>query len=251
LRHSVDYKFGQYRLTINFWFLILFLLVQTGLNELGFWQLSRAQEKQQRLERLANTEVARLTDLEMVNQSTLDNFTKVALNVSLEETYNLLIENKIQNGELGYHVINLVRDDSSGRNLLVNRGWIAGKANRQDIPFVRLPTREWNISGRLYQINQQILSEDAQLENHGKIVRLPVLDKHMLGLLEQRFNTKIEPYLVRLDADVNGVFDVDWVWVSMTPDKHLGYAFQWFALSLAFLLISLFVLVKKIDQNDH
>jgi len=245
LRHSVEYKVGQYRVTINFWFLIIFLLVQTGLNELGFWQLSRAQEKQVRLKKLANNQLSKLTSLNLVDQEVIDDFGKVQLEVSLAEKFNLLIENKIQNGELGYHVLNLVQDLDSDRYLLVNRGWIEGKANRNQLPLVKLPRTDWNVEGRVYQINKQVLSGDAELESHGKILRLPVLDVHMLSLLEKRFGIRIEPYLLRLDENVTDSFAIDWAWVSMSPDKHLGYAFQWFGLSLAFLIISLFVLIKK------
>lgn len=249
MRHSFEYKVGQYQLTINIWFLIIFLLVQTGLNELGFWQLSRAHEKQARLEKLANNNLPIIESLNSIEQNFIDNFGTVELQVELSKRINLLIENKIQNGKLGYHVLNLVEDIKSGRFVLVNRGWIAGKANRSDLPLVKLPPNDWSITAKVYQINKQILSSAAELENHGKVLRLPVMDVHMLSLLEERFGVTIEPYLLRLDKDVSNVFDIDWAWISMSPDKHLGYALQWFGLSLAFLIISLFVLIKKRNKE--
>jgi len=245
LKHSIEYKVGKYQLTINFWFFIIFLLVQTGLNELGFWQLARAQEKQVRLSKLAKQQLIEVKSLKNINSSMVDNFVKIDLQVTLKVHYNLLIENKIQNGNLGYHVLNLVEDNLSGKNLLVNRGWINGTAKRADIPRVDLPLSHWNVKGRIYQINPDILSKDAEIENHGDILRLPVLDTFMLSQLEEHFKLKIEPYLLRLDKNVTDTFEVDWAWISMTPEKHLGYAFQWFALSFAFLMISLFALVKK------
>lgn len=249
MRHSIEYKIGRYQLTINFWFLIIFLLVQTGLNELGFWQLSRAQEKQLRLKKLANDQLSELISLKMVDQKVIDDFGKLQLEVRLAERYNLLVENKIQKGELGYHVLNLVQEIDSGRYLLINRGWIEGKADRNQMPLVNLPRSDWKVEGRIYQINKQVLSGDAELENHGKILRLPVLDVHILSLLEKRFGVSIEPYLLRLDKNVADSLAVDWAWVNMSPDKHLGYAFQWFGLSLAFLIISLFVLIKKESEE--
>jgi len=249
LRHSIDYKFKQYRLTINFWFLIIFLLVQTGLNELGYWQLSRAQEKQARLEILKDNQEPVLTSLDQIDQSFIDNFGFVQLDLELIEQVNLLVENKIQNGELGYHVLNLMEDPSSRRYLLINRGWIDAKANRKDIPEIALPPSEWKIKARVYRINEQVLSSDAEIENYGKVIRLPVLDIHIKQLLEKRFNVPIEPYILRLAKENDAGFDVDWEWVNMSPEKHLGYAFQWFALSFAFLIVSLFALIKKEDKN--
>lgn len=245
MRHSIDYNLGKYRLSINYWFIIIFLVIQTGLNELGFWQLSRAQEKQQRLTKLANFQDLVINDLNLVDQKVINNFARLKLKVQLAEFKNILIENKIQNGELGYHVLNLVKDIETGRNFLVNRGWIEGTANRSDIPSVELPELDWELEGRIYPINQQVLSQDAVLENYNRVIRLPVLDTHVLTLLEAQFGLTLEPYLLRLNGKNKDVFDVNWVWISMTPEKHLGYAFQWFGLSLTFLIVSLFALIKK------
>lgn len=245
LRHSIEYKIGRYRITINFWFLIIFLLVQTGLNELGYWQLSRAQEKQQRLNILNQPNQQAMTQIATISDEAIRNFEPIELPVELELDINLLLENKIQNGELGYHVLNLVREPTSGKAFLVNRGWIAGRAHRDDLPSIDLPLHQWQIKGRLYPINPQVLSADATIESHGNLLRLPVLDSFILSKLEERLGKDIEPYLVRLDSEVNGTFSVDWAWVSMPPEKHLAYAFQWFGLAFTFLIVSLIVLIKK------
>ena len=220
LRHSVDFKFKQYRITINFWFLIIFLLIQAGLNELGYWQLSRAQEKQARLEILSNNQEPILTSLEQVDQSFVDNFGFVQLDLELAEQVNLLVENKIQKGKLGYHVLNLVQDSSSNRYLLINRGRKGARANRKDIPAVDLPSREWKVTARVYQINEQVLSGGAEIENHGKVLRLPVLDLHIKQQLENRFNVLIEPYILRLEEDTAASFDINWEWINMRSEER-------------------------------
>ena len=248
MKHSVEFNIGRYRLTINFWFLIIFLIIQTVLNELGYWQISRAQEKQQIITKIEKDQNAPLYELSEVNQDDISNFRRIEANTEVTEKVNILIENKIQNGNLGYHVLNLVEDNLSGKVVLVNRGWISALSNRQNLPTVSLPRYNWSIKGRLYAINPQILSSDAELEDHGKIIRMPVLDVHMLALLEKQLGKKIEPYLIRLDESTEDVLDVDWAWVSMSPDKHLGYAFQWFGLALAFLIVSLVVLIKRVKD---
>jgi cytochrome oxidase assembly protein ShyY1 len=45
-----------------------------------------------------------------------------------------------------------------------------------------------------------------------------------------------------LSADQPGVFQYNWQPINMKPEKHLGYAFQWFA--LAFVLIIIFIVVN-------
>ncbi len=248
MRQSVQYKIGQYQLTINFWFLMIFLLVQTGLNELGYWQLSRAHEKQQRLDVLASNENRIISNLATISETQINQFARVELEVELASRKNILIENKIQNGNLGYHVVNLVQDPESNKYLLVNRGWVEGLANRVEMPSVDLPASYWQLSARIYPVNSQVLSGDAVIEEYRNSIRIPVLDASVLQGLEKLLSVDIEPYVLRIDQQDSYALDVDWAWVSMLPEKHLAYAFQWFALSLAFLIISLFVLVKRIPK---
>lgn len=249
LRHSFQYRIGRYQLTINFWFLILFLLVQTGLNELGYWQLSRAQEKQVRLETLAENSNQSMDSLEQLERQSVEEFFRVKLDVELAVRKNILVENKIQNGDLGFHVLNLVQDVKTRKYVLINRGWIKGTANRSDLPAVKLPASYWQLQARLYPINQELLSDDAELEEIGDVVRIPVLDTSINEKLKKLFKVDIEPYLLRVDKQDKSALAVEWAWVSMSPEKHLGYAFQWFALALAFLIVSLFVLVKRVDSD--
>ncbi len=219
-----------------------------GLNELGYWQLSRAQEKQQRLDILASNQNQLKTQLLDLTEDDLKQFVPVQLEVELAKRKNILVENKIQNGELGYHVLNLVHDVESKKNLLVNRGWIAGLANRSELPQVELPASYWQLKARLYPINRQVLSGDAEIEEFGNTIRVPVLDASIVSQLETKLDIKIEPYLLRMDKQNDYALTVDWAWVSMMPEKHLAYAFQWFSLSLAFLIVSLFVLIKRVDD---
>lgn len=245
MKHSIQFNLGRYQLTINYWFLILFLLIQTGLNELGFWQLSRAQEKQQRINLLKRNDENRTVDLSRLSIDDINRFVRVEEQTLLFDRVNYLVENKIQNGELGYHVLNIVSDLSGDKYFLVNRGWIPGLANRTDLPRVKLPPSKWQLAGRTYPINLQVLSSSAEIENHGKISRLPVMDGHIHSMLEKQLGIKLEPFILRLDQDVKSTFAVDWSWIAMSPEKHLAYAFQWFALALAFLIISIAVLIKK------
>ncbi|MDQ7048037.1 MAG: SURF1 family protein [Enterobacterales bacterium] len=245
MSHSIEYNIGRYRLTINFWFLILFLLVQTGLNELGFWQIERAKQKQAFLDKVNRSSEYTNIDFNAVSAPDIQNYKHVKLEAFTDLNQSILVENVIQNGKLGYQVLQLVTEKQSQKRLLINRGWIAGRANRSDIPSVDAAPYDWSISGRLSPIHQQLLSGKAELEIYPRLVRVPVLDLSIVSQLEKQFRVSIEPYVIRLDENTQGHFDVLWNWVSMSPEKHLGYAFQWFGLSFAFLIASLFALIKK------
>ncbi len=249
MRHSISYSIGKYQVNINFWLFILFLLMQTLLNELGYWQLERAKEKKQRIAQLDSSVNQLITDFSEISSDDLKQFMPIRFDVFLSDENTYLIENEIQNGELGYHVLNLVTEKSTGKKVFVNRGWISAKTNRKNLPKVANPPFEWQVSGRIYPINQDILSSEAEIEQYDQVYRLPVMDIHVFAMLEEKLGESIEPFLIRLDKNHDNGFNIDWQWISMLPEKHLAYAFQWFALAFTLLIISAVASVKRKKHN--
>ena len=62
--------------------------------------------------------------------------------------HGVLIDNRIHRGVAGYHVVMpLELDGAASRYVLVNRGWIAGNADRSRLPEVRTPADTVEITG--------------------------------------------------------------------------------------------------------
>lgn len=60
----------------------------------------------------------------------------------------ILIDNRVHDGRVGYHVVTpLVLDD--GRAVLVDRGWIAAGATRKELPLAPPPVGRVTVHGRL------------------------------------------------------------------------------------------------------
>ena len=246
LKHAIVYTFGRYQIRINFWYLIIFLIVQTLLNELGFWQLSRAKAKQTRIVQLEKGSQSILTSLENISTEQIEQFQSVELDLELVGYNSFLLDNKISNKRPGYHVLNVATDPLSGKYLLVNRGWIFAGADRNKLPQVDLPGANWQVSARIYPIAQEAISTaSAEIEESRDLSRLPVLDLKVLAQIEEKLDLKLEPYLLRLNEGSSAAYETNWVWTNMSPQKHLAYAIQWFALALAFLIVSLVVCIKK------
>ena len=74
---AFEYTIGPYKIRVNIWLLIVFLLMQTLLNELGFWQLERAKEKQYRIQQLAKGEQSVVSDLSLISEKILNNFKRL------------------------------------------------------------------------------------------------------------------------------------------------------------------------------
>lgn len=242
----IEYTIGKYQIRINFWFLIIFLLMQTLLNELGFWQLERAKEKRHRIAQLAKGSETILTDLDRISAQQINQFQSVQLDLVLESQVVLLLDNKIDKKRPGYHVLNVAREASSGKRMLVNRGWVFAGGNRDKLPEIKLPDTNWTVNARIYpMVSKAISTAGARIEESFGVLRLPYLDLEIKDQLERQLGIKLENYLLRLNSDSAGAYKANWVWTNMKPEKHLAYALQWFALAFAFLIVSVVVSIKK------
>jgi surfeit locus 1 family protein len=250
LSKAFQYKIGPYQISINVWLLIAFLLMQTLLNELGFWQLERAKEKQYRVIQLEKGNQSVLTSLNSISSESIEQFQSVELELELNDKSILFLDNKIMDKRPGYHVLNVAFEKASGKNIIINRGWVFAGADRRRLPTVDWPQINWQVSARIYPIAAESISTAmAQVEKHGKNYRLPVLDLAVKAKIESALDLKLEDYVLRLNRNSNSALETNWLWTNMTPEKHLGYAFQWFALSLALLVLSVIASTKKIKRQ--
>lgn len=246
MKYAIEYKVGKYRIRLNFWLLICFLVVQTLLNELGFWQLNRAKQKQIRIYQLEKGGESTISDLAQIDKSKIEQFQQVELQLELFGYDSLYLDNKINNKRPGYHILNIVKDSASGKYLLINRGWEFAGGDRGRLPRVELPPRDWLVQGRVYSIATQAIStSDAKVEVSSNALRLPVMDMTIVKQIERHYGIRLESYLIRLNQQSEAALETNWMWTNMSPEKHLAYAIQWFALALALLIISLAVCIKK------
>ncbi len=199
---------------------------------LGNWQLQRKAEKQQLLEQF---EQAREMPLEQaVKEST--GFARVRLLGHYETGWQLLLDNKIWQGQPGVHVLSLFHS-RQGIPVLVDRGWVAMNPDRRTLPQVPTPAEELVISGLLSlppEGGVQLGQEDSIHELRG-----PVLVTYLdVETVAQVAGLDIAPQILKLDAnDPSGFEDRDWQPAVILPAQHQAYAFQWFALSLASVVL--------------
>ena len=246
MKHTIRYSFGRYEIRVNLWYLMIFLVFQTLLNELGFWQLNRAKQKQYRIAQLERGSQSVVTDLSTITQQQIAQFQSVDLLSELVGYHILLLDNKIDNKRPGYHVLHVAKDKLSGKQFLVNRGWVYAGHDREQFPDIDLPNSPWQVSARIYPVAAEAISTaSAAIEDSRDFIRLPVLDQKTLAEIESRLKVTLEPYVLRLNEGSESALKINWMWTNMPPEKHLAYAVQWFALALALLIVSLIVCIKK------
>lgn len=213
---------------------------------LGYWQLNREIEKREFIAELSVRESQRqMLAIELPIQGDLS-----GVPVLLTGEYGdvvALLDNRVLKGIVGFEVHQIFYDDSR-QVFLVNRGFVAMGRTRADpviIPEVRLG--KMSIHGKVYQSDGtpfQLKREQGQIKQFPAIVQQVEMER-----LSDSLDLDIYPYVVRLSADQPGALPRYWPNIVMAPQKHRGYAVQWFAMAFAVLIAWLFFSFRVIDED--
>jgi len=199
---------------------------------LGFWQLERMAEKQELVDRFENAPRMELGEAIAENRQ----FARVSVSGSYEPGWSLLLDNKTLDGRVGVHVLTLFYPDQ-GDAILVNRGWLPMAPDRRKLPEVTTPSQRVTISGILnVPLEDGIRLGDSRPPEVLRGVQLiTYLEMDAIApLIEQT----LSPWTVQLDAgDATGFAGRKWQPAVILPAQHGAYAIQWFALSVAIVII--------------
>lgn len=202
---------------------------------LGFWQLSRAEEKREIgnswEQRRAEAPVA-LDTLPTAPEALA--FRRVVLQGEFLPGRNFLLDNRIREGRYGVEVLSPFRLDS-GTVALVNRGWLQGDQYRQQLPEVPAAAGT-QVVGYVYVPpgESYTLGDVATGDTWPRLVQ--AID---MPALAEQMGEQLWPYTVRVNADHAAALIADWPLVNARPEKHEAYAAQWFAMALVLAGIAL------------
>ena len=205
---------------------------------LGFWQLDRAEEKRA-IQRQYSAQMAAVpTSVEELfrvleagdPQSLL--FRRVQLNGRYLPEYTALLDNRIEQGRAGYHVYSALLVDDKYL-VWINRGWVAG-ANDRSLPMISTPSESLDLLATVYiSPGESLVLADDEWRS-GWPVRVQRADIQRLNdRLRAHRSEQTLPLELRIEQAMPGGLYVDWQLVSTNPEKHTGYAVQWFAMALA------------------
>lgn len=199
---------------------------------LGYWQLERKAEKAELFDRFENAPAMSITEAVAEGQR----FARVEGFGRFDGERHVLLDNRMFRGRPGVNVLTPFTIEG-GPVVLVNRGWLPLPPDRKTLPDIPTDDSLRTIRGRLNLLRTQgprlgeadVLVEDAwpQLVTY--------LDPEPLS---EALGRPLPPWLVQLDATEPGGFEGrQWRAAVMEPATHGGYAVQWFALSLAAVII--------------
>lgn len=223
---SISFRIVNWKLTLIGILLVAFLC------SLGFWQLARAKEKRILIASFtARTLHSPL--LASALKSTEDlRYYRAELTGHFDNAHSLLLDNKIVDGKVGYEVYTPFIAQGLSDTVLIDRGFIPMGISRQDIPAIK------NISGKVKLLG--MLNSSPKYVAFGPMeadakkswpLRVEYLDLNKL-------HPKPYPFILILDAKDPAAYEIQWqAFETMPPERHIGYAVQWFALALTLLIL--------------
>ena len=228
------------------------MLVFSGLLKLGFWQSDRAEEKMQRLnhiEQLISTKPFSLSDItSQISSRSLASVNDLPIRLSgtFDKEIIFLLDNQVSNGQLGYRVYQVLYQQELA--VLVNLGWVLGSINRNVIPDITPLSGEVNFDGHVRIIEKGIVLMQEEFTEAKWPLRVQQIE---LVKFSQLISQELLPFVVYLDTKEEIGYKTDWKPIVMSPEKHRAYAFQWFSLAFAWLILMIFAFVKSLTAKKE
>jgi len=222
------------------------LLVIAGFSALGHWQLGRQQEKQQLLDRVDATLAAKqaLPLAAAADPERARALDWAAGDGRFADVPAVLLDNQQRGGRAGVRVYRAFVPASGGTPLLVELGWLPLPGDRR-LPDIPVPSGPQQLAGLLAPPPSHGLGPAGfAAQDDGTLLAIgldPAAAGRALGL------PGTAPRVLKLDPalPIGYARDLDVLPNTLPPERHLGYAVQWFALALAVLAIALVLTFRR------
>jgi len=217
---------------------------------LGYWQLGRAHEKQARFDAfMAGGQ--QTVDATGLGFDELARYQHVRLRGSYDATRQILLDNMPSvAGRPGYRVLTpLEREDGRGW-VLVDRGWVPLGTTREDLPDVAVGVGKREVSGTLDALPIPGLRVGpAESPGAGRWPRVLLFPTE--ADVEAVLDTDVEPRIILLDAGAPDGFERKWrPSLGFGPERHLGYAIQWFAFGLVTAILFIALNLRRVRADE-
>jgi surfeit locus 1 family protein len=239
------------------WFALVLTLAGVALfARLGVWQYERMLEKQATLDAATTILAARkpVSLLQAADPVRAGEYDWAAGGGAFADTEPLLLDNQIRHGRAGVRVYRQFHpDDASPQTrpdsaLLIDLGWVPLPADRA-LPKLQLPVLSHvEVRGLLAPPPSMGMSLGAGIEHRDHAWLLTRMDLPAIG--HTASSRPLSPRVLRLDPalPIGYERDLDVLPNTLPPERHLGYAVQWFALALAALAIFVILHWRKVDN---
>ena len=234
--------------------LLAWLLLAIGLAafvSLGRWQLQRAADKEQLLAAYAHAEnEAPRPFAAVLTAPPTEQNPRVNVRGHFLAERSYLLDEQPHAGRVGVLAVDVFQPEGDARKLLVNRGWVPWSHASGTAPAIpALPAGEVALTGMYAPPpggGLRVGGNALETQKHWPKLTL-YLDTAQIAV---DLGGDVYPRLLLLDADPNSGFVREWTPEVMPPERHRGYALQWFSFAIAALVIFFVLHWRKPAPTD-
>ncbi|MDO6765703.1 SURF1 family protein [Agarivorans sp. 1_MG-2023] len=218
LSQQTDKKTVSYRLIL---FVLLMVALIALMVKLSLWQWQRSEQKQQLLDQYQQQSLVE-TSLDKVQMNGAVPFQIVKVATIRAVGTNLWLDNQVEQGKVGYDAYTLATTPQG--NVLVRLAWQPASYHRAELPQTlntdALPNRY-----RLREVSLPVvLDKQLWLEAFPQGLRVQQVN---IDALAEYWGIDLLPFV--LDSQLEHSPEQ---LVSISPEKHKGYALQWLLMAL-------------------
>ena len=204
---------------------------------LGLWQIERAAHKEGLLQAFNAEQES--PPIRLTSQS--PDWSRVFVDGIFDSSRQILIDNQIHKGKVGYKIFTPFRFDDN-KIVLVDRGWIAQGQSRSDLPQLNILEKKSRIIATVTSPEQGVLAGSELLTNEWPRVS----QTKAVEVIASAFKEPILDIVLVLDPGSSQITEFIQIKpFAITPVKHYGYAMQWFTMSIVLLGMFLYALKRE------
>ena len=204
---------------------------------LGVWQIERAAHKEGLLQAFNSEQES--PPIRLTSQS--PDWSRVFVDGIFDSSRQILIDNQIHKGKVGYKIFTPFRFDDN-KIVLVDRGWIAQGQSRSDLPQLDILEKKSRIIATVTSPEQGVLAGSELLTNEWPRVS----QTKAVEVIASAFKEPILDIVLVLDPGSSQITEFIQIKpFAITPVKHYGYAMQWFTMSIVLLGMFLYALKRE------
>jgi surfeit locus 1 family protein len=212
---------------------------------LGNWQSDRAETKRALQ---AHYDAALREAPIHVGSTLLDRdsvrYRKLEVEGVFDDAHTILLDNRVLDGVVGYHVLTPLQINGGALAILVNRGWVAAGRTRDQVPAPPVPAGVVRLEGMAVDPHTRYV-ELAPSAPQGRVWQNLDITRYaaVTGL-------RLQPVLLLQTSSQADTLQRRWPRPDSGVNTHVSYAFQWYSLAATLAALWLIMNVKRCRGGD-
>lgn len=238
--HLLKLRFGPWQFAPTVWPTLAAVFFFGLTLALGNWQSGRAATKRALQARYdaALREAPIHVGTRLVDRDSVL-YRKLEAEGTFDDAHTILLDNRVQDGVAGYHVLTPLRLRGSELAILVNRGWVAVGASRARLPMPPTPKGLVHLEGMAVDTHTRYV-ELAPSAPQGRVWQN--LD---FGRYAAVTGLRLQPVLLQQTSEVEDGLLRRWPRPDTGVSMHVSYAFQWYSLATTLAVLWLVMNTKR------